>query len=114
MPQEHVDFLKSLKIYHHAGDVLFVHAGTKPGVPLAQQQENDLVWIRQGFIDDTTPHPWPVVHGHTALEQATHFGNRVDLDGGAAYGRPLCAAVFEDGKVWQLLPDGRVPFTPQT
>ncbi|WP_270725417.1 metallophosphoesterase family protein [Shimia sp. Alg240-R146] len=114
VPQEHVEFLKSLHIYHQHDDLLFVHAGIKPGVALADQHENDLVWIRQGFIDDDTRHPWLVVHGHTALQKATHFGNRIDLDGGAAYGRPLCAAVFEDGKVWQLKPEGRVALEPES
>lgn len=113
VPQDHVDFLKSLKLYREHNDLLFVHAGIQPGVPLAKQHENDLVWIRQGFVDDTTAHPWLVVHGHTALKKATHFGNRLDLDGGAAYGRPLCGAVFEDGKVWQLLPEGRVALEPE-
>ncbi|KPA20249.1 diadenosine tetraphosphatase [Shimia sp. SK013] len=113
VPQAHVDFLKSLHIYHQHDDLLFVHAGIRPGVALADQHENDLVWIRQGFIDDSRRHPWLVVHGHTALEKATHFGNRIDLDGGAAYGRPLCAAVFENGKVWQLMPEGRVALEPQ-
>ncbi|MGR3635619.1 MAG: metallophosphoesterase family protein [Shimia sp.] len=114
VPQAHVDFLQSLHLYHQHDDLLFVHAGIKPGVPLAQQHENDLVWIRQGFIDDDTRHPWLVVHGHTALQKATHFGNRIDLDGGAAYGRPLCAALFENGKVWQLKPEGRVALEPES
>ncbi|TCK99942.1 serine/threonine protein phosphatase 1 [Shimia isoporae] len=113
VPQTHVDFLKDLTLFHEQDDLLFVHAGIKPGVPLQAQKEHDLVWIRQGFIDDTTRHPWLVVHGHTALEKATHFGNRIDLDGGAAFGRPLCAAVFENGKIWQLKPEGRVALTPE-
>ncbi|SFK90079.1 metallophosphoesterase family protein [Shimia haliotis] len=112
VPENHVAFLKSLRLFHEQNGLLFVHAGIKPGVPLGEQSENDLVWIRQGFIDDATPHPWLVVHGHTALKKATHFGNRIDLDGGAAFGRPLCAAVFENGQVWQLTPEGRAAMSP--
>ncbi|MFC3119174.1 hypothetical protein ACFOHS_17150 [Jhaorihella thermophila] len=35
------------------------------------------------------------MHGHTALDYPRHFGNRIDLDGGAGYGRPVRPAVLE-------------------
>jgi serine/threonine protein phosphatase 1 len=65
-----------------------VHAGIKPNVPLKAQDEDDLIWIRKGFLDHLNPHPWLVIHGHTALDAPEHFTNRVDLDSGAGYGRP--------------------------
>ena len=48
----------------------------------------------------------------TALDQPQHFGNRIDLDGGAGYGRPLRPAVFEGTDAWILTADGRVPLVP--
>lgn len=112
VPEAHVDFLAGLELWHEAGELLFVHAGIRPGVPLDKQTEHDLVWIRDGFLDDPRPHPWLVVHGHTALPEPAHFGNRVDLDGGAAYGNPLAAAVFEGRDVWLLDERGRRPLRP--
>jgi serine/threonine protein phosphatase 1 len=53
-----------------------------------------------------------VGHGHTAQPAPAHFGNRVDLDGGAAYGRPLAAAVFEGREAWLLGEGGRRPLRP--
>jgi len=47
------------------------------------------------------------VHGHVALDKPTHFGNRIDLDGGAAYGRPLSPVVFEGKECWVLTNEGR-------
>jgi serine/threonine protein phosphatase 1 len=70
------------------------------------------VWIRDEFLDYPRAHPWLVVHGHTALPEPAHFGNRVDLDGGAGYGRPLHAAVFEGRKAWLLGEHGRRPLRP--
>lgn len=113
VPASHLDFLAERPLWHRHGDLLFVHAGIRPGIDLEDQAEEDLVWIRAGFIDDTRVHPWLVVHGHTALDHPVHFGNRVDLDGGAGYGRPLVPAVFEGRDVWCLSPEGRVPLRPQ-
>jgi serine/threonine protein phosphatase 1 len=112
VPAAHVDFLDTLELWHETGDLLFVHAGIRPGVPLPKQSEDDLVWIRDGFLEDPRPHPWLVVHGHTALPEPAHFGNRVDLDGGAAYGNPLAVAVFEGRDVWLLDEEGRRRLRP--
>lgn len=109
VPQGHIEFLRALKPYHQEPGLLFVHAGLRPGVALEDQSENDLVWIRDGFLDHDGNYPWLVVHGHTALDQPVHFGNRVDLDGGAAYGRALRAAVFDGTNVQLLSAAGRKP-----
>ncbi|MEO0939560.1 MAG: metallophosphoesterase family protein [Pseudomonadota bacterium] len=108
VPQSHVDFLRGLHLSYEAGDLFFCHAGIKPGVPLEAQDEEDLLWIRQPFHAYTEPHPKLIVHGHTPVEAATHYGNRVNLDTGAGYGRPLTVAVFEGGEVFALTDRGRV------
>ena len=108
VPSEHLDFLRERPLYLRDGPLLFVHAGIRPGVPLMQQDEDDLVWIREGFLEVEEPFPWLVVHGHTALDWPVHHGNRVNLDGGAGYGRELVPAVFERRDCWLLTSDGRV------
>ena len=112
VPQSHLAFLDSLPLTLETDDLLFVHAGIKPGVPVADQDPEDLLWIRQGFLDDTRDHGKLVVHGHTALDTPEHFGNRIDLDGGAGYGRPLVPAVFEGRDCFLLTPGGRQPLLP--
>ncbi|MEX0310553.1 MAG: serine/threonine protein phosphatase, partial [Tateyamaria sp.] len=87
-------------------------AGIRPGIPLAKQTEEDMLWIRQEFHDSTAVHPKLIIHGHTPVKVATHYGNRVNLDTAAGYGQPLTAAVFEHGQVWVLTDKGRVPLTP--
>lgn len=114
VPATHIAFLRHLKPFYKTEKHLFVHAGIRPGVALADQSENDLVWIRDGFLDFEGAHPWMVVHGHTALDHPAHFGNRIDLDGGAAYGRPLRSAVFEGETGWLLSAAGREPIPAMT
>ncbi|NVO57705.1 serine/threonine protein phosphatase [Rhodobacteraceae bacterium B1Z28] len=112
VPTDHVAFLSGLVTHYQEGELLFVHAGIRPGVPLVDQVEEDLIWIRGEFLDDPRPHPWLVVHGHTPVRQAGHFENRVNLDGGAGVGRPLVPAVFEGRSCWLLTEEGRVPLKP--
>ncbi|MDR5655025.1 metallophosphoesterase [Ruixingdingia sedimenti] len=112
VPAAHRDFLTALPAMHRHGEVLFVHAGIRPGVALANQTETDLIWIREPFLSDPRDHGVLVVHGHTALDRATHYGNRVNLDSGAAYGGPLTAAVIEGRDVWLLTEGGRVALRP--
>lgn len=112
VPQAHLEFIGDLPLWHRHGELLFVHAGVLPGVALEDQTEDDLIWIREPFLNYRDPHPWLVVHGHTALDFPLHFGNRIDLDGGAGYGRPIHPAVFEGRDCWLLTEGGRVPLTP--
>lgn len=112
VPPSHWELLQNLVPYHIHGDLLFVHGGIKPGVALDDQDPEDFSWIRHEFNDHKDPHPWLVVHGHTALDHPTHFGNRVDLDGGAGKGRPLFPAVFDGGRCFLLKEHGREALDP--
>lgn len=112
IPAAHLLFLRDLPSYLEQDGLLFVHAGIRPGLPLPAQSRDDMMWIRGEFLEDPRPHPWLVVHGHSAVDAAEHHGNRVNLDSGAGYGRPITAAVFEAGQVWTLEAPGRYPLLP--
>jgi serine/threonine protein phosphatase 1 len=112
VPPAHRAFLASRPAWLRRGEVVFVHAGIRPGIAMEAQDETDLVWIRSGFLEDRHDHGVLVVHGHTALDRPMHHGNRVNLDSGAAYGGPLTSAVIEGREVWLLTPRGRVPLRP--
>jgi serine/threonine protein phosphatase 1 len=112
VPAAHRRFLDSLDLTYATQDLLFVHAGIRPGIPLSDQVEDDLIWIRAEFHNDPRDHGPLIVHGHTALDAPQHFGNRVDLDAGAGWGRALTVAVFEGRTCWLLTPKGRVPLRP--
>jgi len=98
LPREHVDWLRTLRMSYDDGRRFFVHAGVDPELPLEQQDDHDLLWIREPFLSDGRDYGRLIVHGHTPV--AGGFpdwrGNRLDLDTGAGYGGPLTAAVFSD------------------
>jgi len=108
VPDTHKTFLKNLHFNHQTDTCFFTHAGVRPGVALADQAENDLVWIRQEFLTDTTDHGRLIVHGHTPVDAPELHVNRLAIDTGAGYGRTLCPVVIEDDDVFTLTPSGRV------
>jgi len=109
IPADHAAFVNGLRIAHLRGDTLFVHAGIRPGVPIADQSEDDLLWIRDEFLNDNRDHGILVVHGHTPVSEVTHYGNRVNIDTGAGYGKDIAVIVIEEGRIWRLTEAGRVP-----
>jgi len=114
IPQSHAAFLSNLDLTYQTDALFFAHAGIRPGIPLADQTEEDLLWIRKEFHASAANHPKLIVHGHTPVDQATDYGNRINLDSGAGYGKPLTAAVFEGRECWQLTDRGRMPLTRST
>ena len=112
VPAAHRAFLAALPTSLRRGEAIFVHAGIRPGIALANQTEDDLLWIRRDFLDDPRDHGALIVHGHTAIDQPRHYGNRVNLDSGAAYGGPLSAVVIEGRTVFHLTETGRVALLP--
>lgn len=113
VPQDHRAFMSGLLPLFRRGDVVFAHAGIRPGVALEAQTEDDLLWIRAPFLEYPYAHEFLVVHGHTAISEPRHYGNRVNIDSRAAYGGPLTAVVVEGHDVWVLGREGRVPLLPQ-
>lgn len=49
LPAAHRRFLNNLRSSFTCGDFFFVHAGIRPGIPIAKQREEDLLWISAGF-----------------------------------------------------------------
>ena len=97
MPRDHLAFIKSLDLKHIEGDYLFVHAGVRPGTPLEDQEETDLLWIRKRFHNaPASERPdYVVVYGHTPEDKPVDAGWRIAVDTGACYGGALTAAVLE-------------------
>ena len=94
LPREHLEFLESLDLAFSCGDYLFVHAGIRPGVPIQEQTEDDLLWIRDEFLAHEQPFERFVVHGHTPVNVPDLRSNRINIDTGAfATGRLTCIVI---------------------
>lgn len=100
IPHAHVDFLRSFDDTFRAGDYLFVHAGIRPGIPLAEQSASDLRWIREPFLADRAEHGFLVVHGHTIREAVDERPNRIGIDTGAYRTGVLTALAVEGTDRW--------------
>ncbi|MDE2167470.1 MAG: serine/threonine protein phosphatase [Alphaproteobacteria bacterium] len=96
IPPAHVEFMRDLRLTHQEGDYFFAHAGVKPGVALAAQQAEDLLWIRDEFLDSDDDFGACVVHGHTIVEAPEERPNRIGIDTGA----------FATGRLTALVLDG--------
>lgn len=99
LPPEHLRFLTNLDISVRVGDYVFVHAGLRPGVPLDQQTEYDMLWIRDEFLSDNRALGAVVVHGHTPASKPHKDSRRVGIDTGAYLSGKLTAARFEHDAV---------------
>ena len=95
IPAEHQSFIASFADTLRAGDYLFVHAGIRPGIALAEQAQIDLRWIRGEFLDYPTRHEVMVVHGHTISENVDERAGRIGIDTGAYKHGVLTALVLE-------------------
>ena len=99
LPAEHENFLlqllPSLKIGHYG----FVHAGLRPGVSFENQQERDLFWIRDEFLNDQKPLDVIAVHGHTPVDKPFWDHRRINVDTGAYISGRLTAVRLEANTV---------------
>lgn len=100
VPASHLDFLENMADSFRFGDYLFVHAGIRPGVPIAEQDRRDLRWIREGFLDCRDDHGVVVVHGHTIVDKVEQLSNRIALDTGAYRSGVLTAIGLEGAERW--------------
>jgi serine/threonine protein phosphatase 1 len=95
LPPRHLAFFNDLALWHRVGDYYFVHAGVRPNVPLERQQRDDMLWIREPFLDSRADHGAVVVHGHSIRRRPERRDNRIGVDTGAYASGCLTALALE-------------------
>ena len=98
LPHRQMRWLRSRPLIARSGDYFFCHAGIRPGVPLHRQARDDLLWIREDFVEDEADHGAVIVHGHTIEPQVTFRPNRIGIDTGAYCHGVLTALYLEEEK----------------
>ena len=83
LPDSHRAFLEATELSATVGDYFFCHAGVRPGAPLSNQSEDDLLWIRDSFLSYERSFGKIVVHGHTPVARPEVRTNRINIDTGA-------------------------------
>jgi serine/threonine protein phosphatase 1 len=85
IPASHIEFLAHLPVLLKVGELVFVHAGLRPRVPLLEQDDEDLMWIREPFLSQGPGWPIIVVHGHTPASEPSLGPGRIGIDTGAFF-----------------------------
>jgi len=102
VPQDHVEFLEKLNLSADFGDYFFCHAGVRPGSAIDDQDEEDLLWIRNQFLDYRGSFGKVVVHGHSISREVEFQSNRIGIDTGAYATNRLTALALEGTKQWLI------------
>jgi len=102
IPADHLRFYESLLPYYETDQFIFVHAGLRPGIPLARQSVQDMQWIRQAFIDSGYDFGKRVLFGHTHFSAPLVAENKIGIDTGAVYGGRLTCAELPTLKFYQV------------
>jgi serine/threonine protein phosphatase 1 len=98
IPPAHLMFLKNAPVSIRCGPYLFVHAGIMPGVPLEEQSDMDLMWMREPFLSSGPELNLVVIHGHTATPDVVFGPGRIGLDTGAYMTNKLSVLHLENSK----------------
>lgn len=101
IPATHLRFLDGLQPYRETEDYLFVHAGIRPGIPLQEQDESDLLWIREEFYAHPGRYPKTVVFGHTPMREVLMGDDRIGIDTACVYGNKLTCVILPSREVIQ-------------
>jgi len=105
VPEAHWAFIESTILEFRAEPYLFVHAGIVPPGQRWTEDDDPRLWIREPFLSSMADFGAIVVFGHTPLRAGRPLvmPNKIGIDTGAAYGRPLTAVILEPG----------VPYEPE-
>ena len=90
----HFDFFKSLKPFYLTDKYLFVHAGIRPEKPLKEQDESDLLWIRDEFINKKHKLKQKIIFGHTAFYEPYIENDKIGIDTGCGKEEGKCLTAF--------------------
>ena len=97
LSNEHIHFLKNLKLSHSMGKYLFVHAGINPEKTLKNQDKMDFLWSRSDqFFDKNFKFEQIIVHGHTPEKEVINLPYRINIDTGCFFSGKLSSVCLND------------------
>jgi serine/threonine protein phosphatase 1 len=114
IPQDHIDWIKTLPLYLDLGDIWLVHAGVCPRLALEEQNSEQFCWIREEFHSINEPYfkDKLIITGHTITftlpgvqpGQIAAGAGWLDIETGAYHQNSgwLTALDIDSGKVYQI------------
>ena len=111
IPQEHIDFIQTGRLFYETENHFFVHGNYDPNVSFEEQDEEILKW--RSLIQDTPgPHMSgkKAIVGHTPDKSGEVFdiGHLMCLDTYCYGGMWLTAADVVNGTIWQANEEGEL------
>lgn len=108
-PDSHWRFYDSLELYHETETHIFVHGGVRAKVPVEEQDEETLLWLRTHELEAHQSGKI-IVCGHTPTDDKDilDMGHALCIDTHAFAGGWLTALDVESGIYWQANEDGEV------
>lgn len=99
LPESHRSFLRRLRFGLRWRNYILVHAGLNPDRSIAEQAPEDLMWIREPFLNSERDWGFKIVHGHVAADEPVFRPNRICIDTGAYQsGRLTCIVLDGTGE----------------
>ena len=106
LDKKHLDWIMNLKKYHETEDYIFVHAGVNPDTwngDMSKQSEQEMIWMRQPFIDSQKDFGKKIIFGHTTFREPLVMRNKIGID---------TFFLNDNGLTALLLPDEKFIFQP--
>lgn len=105
IPEDHLNFLRKLRLSFQTQHYFFVHAGV-PDLPLSlikdEEHELAMLWSRYPFLSSRFRWEKTIVHGHTPVREAEILPNRVNVDTGCVYDGRLTAIELPSMRLIQV------------
>lgn len=95
MGEDTINWLRGLPLTWQTGNVVVVHAGADPEMPIPAQEKGSLLWGHPDFHRKQRTDGLWVVHGHSITESPEATGGRIPTDTGAYATGVLTAALVE-------------------
>jgi serine/threonine protein phosphatase 1 len=80
IPEHYIAKLEAMPVSLQVDNLLFVHAGIRPGIPIDAQTDEDMMWIREPFLERGPDQPVFVIHGHTSSPDLNYGNSRLGID----------------------------------
>jgi serine/threonine protein phosphatase 1 len=88
-----VTWLAGLECMAWSGNVIVVHAGADPHIPLDEHDPDTFIWGHPDFSEVSRTDGFWIVHGHTIVDKPTIQDGRISIDTGAYATGKLTAAI---------------------
>ena len=107
IPGTHMQFLDNLLAGVIVDNFVLVHAGVHPHRSLADQSIDDILWIREQFLNSSTILPQTVVFGHTPMRDVFyHLPWKIGIDTGLVYDNKLSVLELRSLQCFQIARGG--------